>query len=361
MIDCLAGKNNQKKYKITCKNMILEEVRRNALYRKMKEIFVEKLDEHINQIITEVFYCTGFKRNQNKEGRAWVDVQLIDKTGQVRTKIWSEFDNARQEECENHYCVVTGFVDVFNGMVGMAIKEIKPAEDGTYDVSDFAPSITNEEKERYLEELDGYINQISDNRLKNLLNKVFNPSVRNMFCTLPAGVVMHHNYNGALLVHTLEVTSLAAAAAKISNEHASGYKIPVDMDLVIAGALLHDLGKINEYEPFPKTHRTKRGNMIGHIMDGAILLHTYNLFLPPNERCDTTDLLHIILSSHGEAGGVSPMTQEAIIVHNADEQSAGVDAYSAAFRNEEKFHPGMSVNTTFSKYHDCKLYRKKEE
>lgn len=171
---------------------------------------------------------------------------------------------------------------------------------------------------------------------------------------------MHHNYNGALLAHTLEVTGIAVATASVSEKHAYDYKIPVNMDLVIAGALTHDLGKINEYEPFPKTHRTKRGNLVGHVMDGALLLNTINICTKPEERCDITELLHIVLSSHGEVGGLKPMTQEAILVHNADMQSAGVDAYSVAFKNDEKSHPGMHSLSTYSRFHENKLFRRKE-
>lgn len=327
----------------------------------MKKIFINELEEHIGEQIVSVFYVASLTRNINKQGTSWTDIQLVDKTGRKRAKMWSEFDTDAARACNEAYVTCKGTVDIYNGIVGLAITEMSPADPSEYVITDFAPSISEKERDSALDTLAHFIERVEHPGMRNLLKHCFNERVLEQFCTLPAGIMMHHAYNGALLIHTMEVVNLAVSAAEVQNKYRASYSIPVNMDLVIAGALLHDYGKIMEYKPFPVSTRTLYGKMIGHVHAGAILVSSYGSLLKGNERFDMTELLHIILSSHGEEGGMEPMTQEAMIVHNADMQSAGMDGFSTAFRLEDEKHPGMQNQFAFSKFTDSSIYRRKEE
>lgn len=327
----------------------------------MKKIFINELEDHIGEQIVSVFYVASLTPNMNKQGTSWTDIQLVDKTGRKRAKMWSEFDTDAARACNETYVTCKGTVDIYNGIVGLAITEMAPANPDEYVLSDFAPSISENERDSALEALWNFIEQVGHPGVKKLLHHCFNTKVLEQYCALPAGVMLHHAYNGALLIHTVEVVNLAVSAAKVQNEYRASYSIPVNMDMVIAGALLHDYGKIMEYKPFPVSTRTLYGQMIGHIHAGAMLVSSYGSLLKGDERFDMTELLHIILSSHGEEGGMKPMTQEAMIVHNADVQSAGMDGFSTAFRLEDENHPGMQNQFAFSKFTDSRIYRRKEE
>lgn len=334
----------------------------------MKNIYVQDLVEHVGTKIEENFFISNLLTNYNRQGTEWVNVQISDRTGEVRAKIWSEyhpdFEHDKLKECQNRVCRIKGKVDVYNGMAGCAIEDIKPLQEGAYDLDDYVVSLPEELMKEYVEELNSYINMVEDVALRTLLNEIFCSRNLGAMCKLPAGVLNHHAFNGALLVHTLEVTQLAIADAECREKFrmAKGYaRDAVDRDLLIAGALLHDIGKITEYKPFPFAKRTKKGRLNGHISMGIMMLTAYNCRIPMQSRVkDTSELAHIILSSHGEVGGMRPATLEAVIIHNADMTSASMDGYDSAFGEFEKKHPGEDAEYVWSSMLQTKVYREKK-
>ena len=133
----------------------------------------------------------------------------------------------------------------------------------------------------------------------------------------PAAVSLHHAYTGGLLEHSLSVAITSREIARHYNE----FKIPVNLDIVVAGALLHDIGKLDAYTLAPVPLVTVEGNVIEHIISG----HHRFMTLAENENLDkalTLALAHIIVSHHGrrEYGSpVLPATPEAMIVSAADD------------------------------------------
>lgn len=333
----------------------------------MKNVYVKDLIEHVGEKIEESFFISDLLSNCNRQGTEWVNVQLSDRTGEVRAKVWSEyqpeFASDKIKECKNRVCRIKGKVDIYNGVAGCAIENMIPLQEGEYDLDDYVVSLPEKLKKEYVKELHSYIDMVEDVTLRTLLNEVFCSRNISMMCELPAGIMNHHAFNGALLVHTLEVTQLALADAECREKFrsAKGYaRDAVNRDLLIAGALLHDIGKVAEYKPFPFAQRTKKGRLNGHIGIGVMMLTAYNCGIPMQSRVkDTSELVHIILSSHGEVGGMKPSTLEAVIIHNADMVSASMDGYDSAFREFEKKHPGEDVEYVWSNMLQTKVYRGK--
>ena len=331
----------------------------------MKKVYLEDLVDYVGEDITELFYVKDLLKNHNRQGTVWTTVRLVDKTGERNAKIWSEFNDSKFENCNNAVCRLTGKVDIYNGVAGIAITEIDRVPEEEYDMSDFSAGMSHELCNGYKKQLLAYIDKVKNPSYHALLPKIFNERNIASLCKLPAGVYNHHSFNGALLVHTLEVTRLAISAAYVNDQYAECkeyVKNKVDMDLIITGALLHDIGKITEYLPFPMARRTTRGHLVGHLAEGVVFVTSYNSLLDSSERVqDTTELNHIIMSSHGIDGGMAPATLEAVIVHNADMMSASMDAYHCAFKEEEKKHPDNKNQYAYSQMLDTKLYRRKEE
>lgn len=191
------------------------------------------------------------------------------------------------------------------------LDELLPQDD----ISNIVPKGNFNVKE-YETKLQNYIKAVHTPGLRILLENVFSGPVYDKFITNPAGMRLHHAYLGGLLQHSIDVTSLAVAMA----EQIDG----VDKDLVIAGSLLHDIGKLREISQEVGFPYTNEGRLLGHIAMSALMVQEVAVKLRmPGAVLEK--LLHILLSHHGENEKGSPVacsTKEAFIVHYADEINA---------------------------------------
>ena len=183
------------------------------------------------------------------------------------------------------------------------------------DISNIVPKGNFNTKE-YETKLQNFIRTVRTPGLRILLENIFSGPLYDKFLTNPAGMRLHHAYLGGLLQHSVDVTSLAIAMA----EQIDG----VDKDLVVAGALLHDIGKLREISQEVGFPYTNEGRLLGHIAMSALMVQeaAAKLRMPGSVL---EKLLHILLSHHGENEKGSPVacsTKEAFIVHYADEINA---------------------------------------
>ena len=157
------------------------------------------------------------------------------------------------------------------------------------------------------------------------------------FERMPASVAGHHAAVGGLLLHVTEVATIARNTARVMKANA---------DLVVVGALLHDIGKVEAYAITPtRFEHTARGSLIGHVVLGAFMLQERLATVPPNEisLSQRLELQHMLLSHHGslEFGSpVQPMTPEAEILHWADETSAKTNDMAESIAEDEHFGGG---------------------
>ena len=175
----------------------------------------------------------------------------------------------------------------------------------------------------YQEKLKTYLDNLNSNFLKKLLAMIF-ADVYQQYIKNPAGSKLHHAYIGGLLEHCIDVTDLAVAMAKVNKN--------VNLDLVICGALLHDLGKIMEISADYGFPYTTKGRLLGHISMTAMLINSYAEKINSAELVEQEleELLHIVLSHHGEQEKGSPIacaTKESFIVHYADELNAVLNQF----------------------------------
>lgn len=191
------------------------------------------------------------------------------------------------------------------------MEELLPGDD----ISNILP-VGDFDVEAYKEKLADYIRTVRTPTLRRLLESIFSGPLYDAFVRNPAGMKMHHAYLGGLLQHSVDVADLAVAMAdKIGD---------ADKDLVIAGALLHDIGKLKEISAAVGFPYTATGRFLGHIAMSCMIVQEHALAQNlPAARLE--ELQHIILSHHGENEKGSPVacvTREAFIVHYADEINA---------------------------------------
>ena len=168
-------------------------------------------------------------------------------------------------------------------------------------------------KEEYKEKLQSFIKMVKTPVLSMLLKNIFQGEFLEKFCNNPAGKQYHHASLGGLLAPSVDVCSLAVSMANTMDR--------VDKDLVIAGALLHDIGKVKEISQSYGFTYMDTGRLLGHVAMSAMMVQEAANKLHM-QQSNIELLLHIILSHHGEKDKGSPVdceTREAFIVHYADE------------------------------------------
>ena len=214
--------------------------------------------------------------------------------------------------------LVSGSVDInkiannmYLQLMVNGLAELVPGDD----ISNLVPT-GDFDVEAYKNKLMNYIKAVRTPTLRRLLETMFSGNLYDAFVHNPAGMKLHHAYIGGLLQHSIDVTDLAVAMA----DRIEG----VDKDLVIAGALLHDIGKVKEISSEIGFPYTNAGRFMGHIAMTSMMVQEAAIKLNiPAQRLE--QLQHILLSHHGENEKGSPVacaTREAFIVHYADEINA---------------------------------------
>lgn len=305
-----------------------------------KKFYISDMSQWVGKEVDSYFYCNSVKINMSTSGKKHAAINLSDKTGTVEAKIWSESLTGKEKELEGKVVRVLAMVNLFNGLPSFIIAVAQPAQEGSYDMDELVKTLTDEEKAKLTGRLQSYINVCSE-PVKELLNCIFGTDTVNKFLTLPAGLKHHHAFNGGLMVHTLEVADIAASFCNVQDRFASvkGYSRPINKDLIIAGALLHDLGKIDEYTSFPNAKIGVTGHLEGHLVSGVLAVERALRACGPNlDDLVVEQIKHIILASHGADGVLLPQTLEAIIVSNADGMSAATDYYSLFCEEYSKVH-----------------------
>jgi len=279
----------------------------------VKRVFVESLKEGAK--VEEVFLVTS-KSVGNARNGAYIRLRLGDRTGQIDAMKWnaSEAEIARFDEGD--YVLVRGTVGTYNDNLQLTADSVKRFGDPV-DPADFIRS-SPRDPEQMMTEFEGLISQVTQPHLSRLLSDVFNdPQTRGKFMQAPAAKSVHHAYIGGLLEHTLNVVRSCSVLADL-------YPI-VDRDLLLAGAALHDIGKLDEFTWSGAINYSDSGHLVGHIVGGAMLAARTAESIPGFDPLLSLALQHMILSHHGTKEWGSPKqpkSLEAVMLHAADDLDA---------------------------------------
>ena len=284
--------------------------------------YVNELTE--GEKVESVFAVTDKQVRQTKAGKPFLSIRLSDKTGSVDAVVW---DNAEPlaRIFEKGDCVsVRASAGAYNGMMQLTVSDIKKLPDPDKMMDRFLPT-TGMDVAAMLAELRSVAGGVIKPGVKALLlGFLDDPAFVGVFADSPAAKGMHHVFLGGLLQHTLKVVRLSRL---IADEYEGDKLVSamIDRDLLTAGAMLHDIGKIEELSRAPGFDYTFKGRLIGHISLGLMAL---------KDRLDKTEgvtekdadlLMHMMISHHGELEYGSPKrpkTMEALILHYADNLDA---------------------------------------
>lgn len=300
----------------------------------MKKVFVEDMKRG-DSIFDETFAVKYYKRSATRNNKPFIDIELTDKTGSIRGKIWSDDIVNCREVNVGDVVKVNGTIEEFNGRLQFRITNLSEEKD--FRLDDYQMKSKND-TEKMFGEIEKAIKDIKNPHVKSFLEKIFSDDkFTEEFKVASAAYTVHHNYVGGLLEHTTEVISLAKTLLK---------KFPkLNSDVLIAGALLHDVGKIQEFEIGTAISITKEGKLLGHIFLGTEYAKNKAHKDMPQDLLD--EILHLILSHHGElqfGSPVVPMTAEAVALAMCDRTSSNTNmAYYA-------IHEG-NITNEFTEYH----------
>ena len=267
------------------------------------------------------FLVAGLNMGRTNRGGIYLNVELADKSGSMAAKVWDAAEALAPRLAEGSVALVRGYVDSYRGAPQFIIREARPLSAEEIHWPDYlkaAPRPAGEMKAA----LWILLESIDDEDYRSLTSAVLrSPDVEDKFYDMPAAKSLHHAYLHGLLEHSLSVGRLAAQAA--------AHYPRLNQGLLVAGGILHDLGKIWEFTPPPKVDYSTLGRLKGHLVMGAEFLGRAAEKLPgfPPEKLEL--LQHLLLSHHGEpefGAPVRPQLLEAIVLHHLDNIDAKMEA-----------------------------------
>ena len=281
-----------------------------------KTIFVNRIKE--GQTVEDIFLVKDMSRAETRSAKPYLMITLMDRSGEIAGRLWENAD-AFLDVCEPGNLVqITGQAQAYRGTLQLKIDNVLQIDKKEADIGLFLQG-SKRNVEEMAREISSLAHGVQGPFCRKLLLKFFKDNSFFMeFQRAPAAKSMHHAYLGGLLEHTLAVSKLANMLA--------GFYPALDRDLLMTGALLHDIGKTRElaFATFPFEY-TVRGRLVGHLVIGVEMIQDMINTIPGFPEDLATRLQHLILSHHGryEFGSPSlPMLSEAFVLNFLDDLDA---------------------------------------
>ncbi|HEU5360875.1 MAG TPA: OB-fold nucleic acid binding domain-containing protein [Candidatus Deferrimicrobiaceae bacterium] len=290
-----------------------------------KAKFVKDIKE--GEQVKDLFLVSNKAVLVSNTGKPYLNLSLRDRTGQVECRVWDRAEEIATRFERDDIVEASGSAIQYQGRIQLKVNDVRKVE-GQADLADYLP-VTRKGIEPLWEELQAMVGGIQDPDLSRLLRRIFptppKTETARRFRQAPGGKTMHHDYIGGLLEHTVSVASIC--------RFLSGHYEGVDADLLTAGALLHDIGKVGELSYEGAFDYTDEGRLLGHLYMGAEWVGgecAQVAGFPPEKA---VILKHMILSHHGELEYGSPKrpkTLEAILLHFVENMDSKANAFLEA-------------------------------
>ena len=288
----------------------------------MPRRYISQFGEREN--VDEVFLAADKQLRSNRNGNLYLQVRLSDRSGSVTAMLWNANDQIYESFANGDYLRVKGTTQFYNGALQMIVNRIDPAAAGEFDEADFV-TLGQADIDRMSARVSEMLRGMRNYHLRNLAECfLIDEALMAKFTSAPAGIKNHHAYRGGLLEHVLSLMEVVTAVAPRYPQ--------VDADLLLIGAFLHDLGKVDELTYDRDLAYSDAGQLIGHVVMaiGMVDEKARRAAELSGEEFPAELLLrvkHMVLSHHGEYEYGSPklpMTLEAIALHYLDNLDAKI-------------------------------------
>ena len=303
--------------------------------------FINEL--HEGEKLAGIYLCKHKQPAVTKNGKPYENVILQDKTGTIDAKIWDPNSLGIDDFDTLDYVDVVGDVTSFQGSLQVSIKRARKASEGEYEPGNYLP-VSDKSVEAMYGELLNFVSRVKNIYLSRLLHSFFaeDEAFIRAFKGNSAAKTVHHGFIGGLMEHTLSVT-------KLCDYMANAYPL-LKRDLLITAALLHDVGKTKELSSFPLNDYTDEGQLLGHIIIGAQMIHDLAKEIPNFPETLENQLVHCILAHHGEleyGSPKKPALAEAVALNLADNTDARMETLTEIFAADKGKKEWLGYNRLF--------------
>jgi 3'-5' exoribonuclease len=293
----------------------------------MRKLFVKDIKDRDH--VSEVFLVKEKITAMAKNGKPYLTIRLMDKSGEVDAKVWDNADQVSAQFERNDFLAITAKASVYLGKMQLVVSALHRIPEEQVVLADFLPETDSDISEMEAR-LHALVAGLHNDWLRRLLESFFDePGFMARYRMAPAAKGMHHVYLGGLLEHSLAVVSLIDAIVPLYEK--------LDRDLLVAGALLHDVGKVREMTYCRSFDYTDEGKLLGHITIGVEMVHERIIGIPGFPPELAMLLKHMLLSHHGQyeyGSPKRPKTVEATILSYLDDLDSKINGIRTHIRKE---------------------------
>ena len=319
---------------------------------KTKDTYIQNIKQ--GEKIASLFLVGEKNMAHSQKGAPYLNVRLKDKTGEVEAKVW---DNAVEMDKifkKGDVVYIEGRVQTYRNALQVSIVNLHPCAQDDFNPVDFLP-VSKLDTDAMFKDILTYVDKVSSEPIRALLNAFFrDEKTAALFRRAPAAKGFHHIYLGGLLEHTLSVVRML--------DRAADHYPQLNRDLLLAGGMLHDIGKIYEFSYDSLIEYSDEGRMIGHLVMGVEMINKKIEAIAGFPPQIALELRHIILSHHGEfefGSPKRPKTREALVIHFMDDLDAKLNAFDSFIAADSS--GSDSDWTSFNRFFERYLYKGKQE
>jgi 3'-5' exoribonuclease len=315
--------------------------------QRVKKIFVEQIRER--DWVDSPFLVRDKITAMAKNGKPYLTLKLVDRSGEVEGRVWDRVDEFAERFGKDDFIRVQGKASVYLGKMQLVVQDLERLDETMVELADYLPvsSRSSEELEQALRQR---VAELRDPHLRALMEAFLaDAALLQRLRTAPAAKSMHHVYLGGLLEHSLAVADLADDVCRRYEG--------LNRDLLVVGALLHDVGKVAELSYERTFDYTDEGKLLGHIVIGVELVEEKLRLLPGFPRPLAVVLKHLLLSHHGQyefGSPKRPKTLEAVILNFLDDLDSKINGVRTHIEREADNAAGW---TSYHRLYDRYFYK----
>jgi len=294
----------------------------------MKSLFVADIRE--NQPVDSLFLVTAKNHGVTKGGSGYLTLRLLDRSGEIEARVWERAEVLGREFDRNDFVRVRGQATLYQGKVQIRVQDIARVDESNVATEDFLPKSLYD-PDAMAAELVTILRGMKNPHLRALAESFFSDQTfMDLLKRAPAGKTIHHPYLGGLLEHTLSLLKLILKVV----ENYQG----IDVDLLLVGGFLHDIGKVYEFSFDRAVEYTDRGQLLGHLVMEIEIVSEKIKTIPDFPEELAMLVKHMIVSHHGslEFGSPKlPQTVEAVILHYLDDLDGKIQSIQSLLEKEQ--------------------------
>lgn len=311
----------------------------------MKSLYAADIREH--QPVDSLFLVSAKNQGVTKGGNSYLVLKLLDRTGEIEARIWERADDLGRGFERNDFVRVRGQATLFQGKVQVRVQDVTRVDEKNVAAEDFLPKSALDPDVMF-EEIQAILGSINDPHLRRLAEGFFaDRELMELLKRAPGAKTIHHPYLSGLLEHTLSLLKLILKVV----ENYRG----IDIDLLLIGGFLHDIGKVYEFSFDRAVDYTDAGQLLGHLVMEVEMVNDKIAAIADFPEDLALRIKHMLVSHHGayEFGSPKlPQTLEAVVLHALDD----LDGKIQAIQNLPEKEPG-SKWTAFHRAYGRSFYR----